>query len=243
MTDKNNGGMSSADRAGTSKSARRDDDNRIAAEVREVFGKGAARKLRVQGKIPAVVYGHGSDPRHLSLPGHEVALLLRKANAVLDLDIAGDSQLALVKDVQKDPVKQLIEHIDLIVIRRGEKVTVDVPVHLEGESASGTIANLENPTLSLEVEATHIPERVVVHIDDLEEGVQILAGGLTLPANATLASDPEALVVGIVVPQLDLSTDAVAEDEETEGEEGDDRGAEEGETEEAAEERRVEDSE
>lgn len=242
MTDKNNGGMSSADRAGTSKSATKNDDNRIAAEVRESFGKGAARKLRAIGRIPAVVYGHGTDPQHLSLPGHEVALLLRKANAVLDLDIAGTSQLALVKDVQKDPVKQLIEHIDLIVVRRGEKVTIDIPVHLEGEPAAGTIANLDTTTLSIEAEATHIPERIVVDIEGREEGTQISAGELTLPSGSTLITDPETLVVGIVVPQLDLTSDADDTDSESDAE-GDEDGAEEGETAEAAEERRAEDSE
>ncbi len=241
MTDKNNGGMSSADRAGTSKSATKNDDNRITAEVRDSFGKGAARKLRVLGRIPAVVYGHGTDPQHLSLPGHEVALLLRKANAVLDLQIAGASQLALVKDVQKDPVKQLIEHIDLIVVRRGEKVTIEIPVHLEGESAPDTIANLDATTLSIEAEATHIPERLVVNIEGLEEGAQITAAEVTLPTGSTLVTDPETLVVGIVVPQLDLTSDADSTDDE--GDEGDeDRGAEEGETPEAAEERRAEDS-
>lgn len=217
MVDKNNGGLTSADRAGTSKKTRAtNDDNKITAEVRESFGKGAARKLRAVGKIPAVVYGHGTEVRHLALPGHEVALLLRKANAVLDLDIAGTSQLALVKDVQKDPVKQIIEHIDLVVVRRGEKVVIDVPVHLEGESFPGTIANLDATALSLEVEATHIPERITIDIEGLEEGVQILASEVTLPSGATLITEPETLVVGIVVPQLDLTTDAVSEDDESE---------------------------
>jgi large subunit ribosomal protein L25 len=111
--------------------------NHIVAEIRESFGKGAARKLRAVGKIPAVLYGHGTEPQHLTLPGHEISLLLRKTNAMIDLDINGTAQLALVKDVQKDPVRQIIEHIDLAVIRKGEKVQVDVPVHLIGEAAPG----------------------------------------------------------------------------------------------------------
>ena len=115
------------------------------------FGKGAARKLRAAGRIPAVIYGHGTEPVHISLPGHETALIIRKANAVLELDFAGAPQLALVKDVQKDPVKQIIEHIDLLLVRSGEKVQVEVPVHLEGESAPGTIATLDAQTLLLEV--------------------------------------------------------------------------------------------
>ncbi len=208
-------------------------DNKIVADVRESFGKGAARKLRVLGKIPAVMYGHGTEPKHLTLPGHEVALLLRKANAVLDLQIEGTSQLALVKDVQKDPVKAIIEHIDLVVIRRGEKVTIDIPVHLEGESFAGTIANLEHSTLSIEAEATHIPERLIVDIEGLEEGTRITAGDVTLPAGATLITDAEALVVSIVTPQLDLTSDAETDE---------DAGAEIGETPEAAEERKAEDA-
>ncbi|MGN6742679.1 MAG: 50S ribosomal protein L25/general stress protein Ctc [Amnibacterium sp.] len=171
--------------------------DKISAERRETFGKGAARKLRAAGRIPAVVYGHGTDPVHISLPGHETALIIRRANAVLDLDIAGTSQLALVKDVQKDPVRQIIEHVDLLVVRSGEKVQVEVPVHVEGESAPGTIATLDAQTLLLDVEATHIPERVVIDIDDLPEGTHITAADVKLPQGAKLASDPELLVIGI----------------------------------------------
>ncbi|MDQ1586984.1 MAG: large subunit ribosomal protein, partial [Microbacteriaceae bacterium] len=133
------------------------DDNKVIAEARDSFGKGAARKIRAAGKIPAVIYGHGTDPQHVTLPAHQVGLILRKANAVLELDIAGKSQLALVKDVQKDPVLQIIEHLDLIVINKGEKVHVDVPVHVIGESAPGTVADLDAKSLLLEVEATNIP--------------------------------------------------------------------------------------
>lgn len=190
------------------------DDNRLPAELRTEFGKGAARRIRAIGKIPAVLYGHGTEPRHLTLPGHEVSLIVRKANAVLDLDIEGSSQLALVKDVQKDPVRQAIEHLDLIVVRRGEKVTVDVPVHVEGEPFSGTIAILENTTLTVEAEATHIPERLVVVVEGLEDGTQILAGAVELPAGATLVTDPEALVVHVTTPR-----GAAADEEEAAAEE------------------------
>lgn len=171
--------------------------NHLLTEVRESFGKGAARKIRAGGKIPAVIYGHGTDPQHVTLPGHEVSLILRKSNQVLELDIQGKVTLALVKDVQKDPVRQIIEHIDLIVVRKGEKVTVDVPVHLEGESASGTSVNQDANTISLEVEATHIPESVVVSIEGLEEGAQVHAKDVALPPGATLITDPETLIVGI----------------------------------------------
>ncbi len=174
-----------------------ENENRLVTEVRESFGKGAARKIRSAGKIPAVIYGHGTEPQHVTLPGHEASLILRKSNQVLELDIAGRIQLALVKDVQKDPVHQVIEHIDLIVVRRGERVTVDVPVHLEGEAAPGTSVNLDANTISLEVEATHIPERLVVSIDGLGEGSQLHAKDIVLPTGATLVSDPETLIVGI----------------------------------------------
>ena len=219
--------MAEAVKKKTAKKAAKVDSNKIAAEVRTSFGKGAARKLRVIGKIPAVVYGHGTDPQHLALPGHEVALLLRKANAVLELDIEGTSQLALVKDVQKDPVRQIIEHIDLVVIRKGEKVIVDVPVHVEGESFAGTIANLDATTVSIEAEATHIPERIIVDIEGAEEGTQIFAKDLVLPTGSTLVSEPDTLVVNVTIPdEVDLGE---SEETETEGDEvdGDDESGDE----------------
>jgi large subunit ribosomal protein L25 len=177
-----------------------DDSNKVVAENRDQFGKGAARKIRAAGKIPAVLYGHGTDPQHLTLPAHQMGLILRKANAVLDLDIAGTSQLALVKDVQKDPVHQIIEHIDLIIVRRGEKVQIDIPVHVEGEPFSGTIVVQDLSTVSVEAEATHIPEHIVVDVEGLEDGTHITAADLELPAGSTLLSDPEALVVAITLP-------------------------------------------
>ena len=192
--------------------------NQLRAEPRDSFGKGAARKIRAAGKIPAVIYGHGTDPQHVTLPGHQVGLILRKANQVLDLDISGKSQLALVKDVQKDPVRQIIEHLDLIVVRKGEKVTIDVPVHVEGESASGTTAAQDANTLSLEAEATHIPERIVVNIEGLEAGTQILAKDLALPEGSTLISDPDTLVINVTAEaEQDLGETATAE-ESTEAE-------------------------
>jgi large subunit ribosomal protein L25 len=192
------------------------DNNHLVTEVRDTFGKGVARKIRAKGKIPAVIYGHGTEPQHVTLPGHETALILRKSNQVLELDIQGTTQLALVKDVQKDPVRQIIEHIDLIVIRRGEKVIVDIPVHVEGESAAGTSVNQDSNTVSLEVEAIHIPENIVVSIEGLEEGSQILAKDLALPTGATLVTEPETLIVGITGEgEQDLGADA---DESVEGE-------------------------
>lgn len=189
------------------------DQNNLSALVRTSFGKGAARKIRANDQIPAVIYGHGTDPQHVTLPGHETMLITRRANAVITLDIEGTNQLALVKDIQRDPVKQTIEHIDLIVVRQGEKVTVEVPVHVEGESAPGTIHVVELNAVELEVEATHIPQSVVVSIEGLEEGAQISAADLALPKGATLVSEPETLVLAVSVPQLDLTTDAVSDED------------------------------
>ncbi|TFB94629.1 MULTISPECIES: 50S ribosomal protein L25/general stress protein Ctc [Cryobacterium] len=175
-------------------------DNKISADLRVKFGKGAARKLRVLGKIPAVIYGHGTDPVHVALPAHQIGLLLRRANAVLELDVEGTTHLTLVKDVQKDPFLQIIEHLDLIVIRKGEKVQVEVSVHLTGEAVSGTIADLDSKVLMLEVEATSIPQNVVVSIDGLDDGAQIHAKDVVLPGGATLISDPDAVVVYVHLP-------------------------------------------
>ncbi|MGY6496900.1 MAG: 50S ribosomal protein L25/general stress protein Ctc [Microcella sp.] len=194
------------------------DENKLSADERTSFGKGAARKLRAKDLIPAVLYGHGTDPRHITLPGHETALLLRKSNVLVTLDIAGDKQLALVKDVQKDPVRQLIEHVDLIVVRKGEKVTVDVPVHIEGESAPGTIHVVDHNTLTVETEATHIPESFTVSIEGLEEGTQILAGQVELPKGTTLVTDAEALVVNVTVPAAPKDDDESADAEGGAGE-------------------------
>jgi large subunit ribosomal protein L25 len=186
------------------------DDNKLIAEPRDSFGKGAARKIRAAGKIPAVIYGHGTEPQHVTLPGHQVGLILRKANQVLDLDISGKSQLALVKDVQKDPVRQIIEHLDLIVVRKGEKVTIDVPVHVQGETVPGTTAAQDANTISLEAEATNIPERIVVDVEGLEAGTQILAKDLKLPEGSALISDPDTLVINVTA---DAEQDLGAEPE------------------------------
>ncbi len=185
-------------------------DVKVHAELRENFGKGYARRLRAAGKIPAVIYGHGTAPQHVALPGHQVSLLIRRANAVLELDVAGTHQLTLVKDVQKDPVHQIIEHIDLIVVRKGEKIQVDVPVVVTGESVSGTIATLDALTVSLEVEAMHIPEHIVVDVEGREDGTHITAADLTLPKGATLLTEPDVLVVAISTPAGAAADDAEA---------------------------------
>ncbi|SIT71087.1 50S ribosomal protein L25/general stress protein Ctc [Microbacterium sp. RU33B] len=176
------------------------EDTKVAAELRENFGKGYARRLRAAGKIPAVIYGHGTDPVHVALPGHQMSLLIRRANVVLELDVAGKEQLTLVKDVQKDPVHQVIEHIDLLVVRKGEKVQVDIPINVVGESAPGTIVNLDAASILLEVEATNIPQGIEVDVEGLEDGTHITAADLNLPKGATLIADPETLVVAVSIP-------------------------------------------
>jgi large subunit ribosomal protein L25 len=175
--------------------------NQLVANTRDNFGKGAARKLRAAGQTPAVVYGHGTDPVHVSVETHPLSLIVRHANAIIELDIDGRQELVLVKDVQKDPVRQIIEHIDLLVVKKGETVEVEVPVHVTGESFSGTNALQELNTLRLSVPATSIPENVEVNVEGLEEGAQILAGAVALPAGATLLDPEDQLVVHVVVPR------------------------------------------
>ncbi|GAB2703904.1 large subunit ribosomal protein L25 [Microbacterium marinum] len=206
-------------------------DTKVVAELREQFGKGFARRLRAAGKIPAVIYGHGTAPVHVALPGHQVFLLVRRANAVLELEINGEQQLTLVKDVQKDPVHQIIEHIDLLVVKKGEKIQVDVPVVVTGESFAGTIAVQDATSVSLEVEATHIPGNVEVSVEGLEEGAQITAADITLPRGATLLADPETLIVAVSVPAAPVEDEAEA----TEGDEAADAAAEDAPAEDAAE--------
>ena len=199
-------------------------DNHVAVETRTSFGKGAARKLRAAGKIPAVVYGHGTDPLHVALPAHETTLIARRANALIELKMTDGEQLVLIKDVQRDPVRQIIEHLDLVIVRKGEKVTVDIAVHVEGEPVSGTMVQMDHSSVTVEAEATHIPEYVSVTVDGLEEGSQIHAGELALPDGSTLVTDPEALILSIQLPPkvVEPEPDAVAEGEaEGEGSEGD----------------------
>ena len=186
-------------------------DNKIDADLRTKFGKGAARKLRVLGKIPAVIYGHGTDPVHVALPSHQIGLILRRANAVLELEVNGETHLTLVKDVQKDPVRQIIEHLDLIVIRKGEKVQVEVAVHLTGEIVAGNVIDLDIKSLLLEVEATNIPQNVVVDVEGLDVDAQIKAGDIVLPDGAVLISDADAVVISVHLPEAEEEEEVVAD--------------------------------
>ena len=172
-------------------------ETKLVAQTRTEFGKGAARRIRRAHQIPAVMYGHGTEPVHITLPGHETMLALKASNALLSIEIDGKTQLALAKDIQRDAIKPVIEHVDLVVVRRGEKVTVDVQVHTVGEAAVETVVTVENQTVELEVEATHIPESIEVSIEGLAAGTQIHASELVLPEGAALVTDPEILVVNI----------------------------------------------
>jgi len=172
-------------------------ETKIAADKRTEFGKGAARRLRRDHKVPAVLYGHGTDPVHISLPGHELMLALRQSNVLLTIDVDGKSQLALPKQVQRDPIKGFLEHVDLILVRRGEKVTVDVDVRHVGEPGPDTLLVVEANTVSLEAEATNIPDYIEVSVEGMVAGDQIHAGNLELPDGATLAVEPDTLVINV----------------------------------------------
>ncbi|MGW3203044.1 50S ribosomal protein L25/general stress protein Ctc [Streptomyces sp. NPDC001135] len=183
---------------------------KLAAETRTEFGKGAARRIRRDNKVPVVLYGHGTEPVHLTLPGHDLLLALRTPNVLISLDIDGKTnELAIPKAVQRDPLKGFLEHVDLLLVKRGEKVTVEVPVHAEGELAPG--GNLLEHVLNalpVEAEATHIPEAVTVSVEGLEAGASVHAKDITLPSGVTLAVEEDAVVLQVLAAQA----------EETEGE-------------------------
>ena len=189
---------------------------KITAETRTEFGKGAARRIRRDNKIPSVVYGHGNAPMHLSLPGHATMMALKHggSNALLELDVEGETHLALAREVQIDPIRRHIEHLDLVAVRRGERVTVDVPVHLVGEAESGTLVVTENTEVSLEAEATHIPEAIEIDIEGAAVGTQIHASDLRLPEGSTLLTDPETLIVNITNAPTAEEVDAELEEAE-----------------------------
>lgn len=204
---------------------------KLTAEMRTEFGKGAARRIRRADKVPAVLYGHGTDPIHITLPGHETQLALRSSNALLSVDVDGTAQLALPKQVQRDPVKGHIEHVDLVIVRRGEKVTVNVGIHVEGDAAPETLVVLARNELALEVEATHIPDTITVSVEGLEAGTQITAGQLALPGGASLSDDAELLIINVT--NAPTAEQAEAELAAAEAEAGIEATVEEGATEEA----------
>ncbi|MEU9450613.1 50S ribosomal protein L25/general stress protein Ctc [Streptomyces sp. NPDC048277] len=178
---------------------------KIAAQTRSEFGKGAARRIRRDAQVPGVLYGHGSDPVHLTLPGHELLLALRTPNVLISLDIDGKtSELAIPKSVQRDPIKGFLEHVDLLLVKRGEKVNVEVPVHTEGElAAGGNLLEHVLNALPVEAEATHIPEAVTVSVEGLEAGASVLAKDITLPSGVTLAVEEDAVVLQVLAAQAE----------------------------------------
>lgn len=194
------------------------------AELRNEFGKGAARRVRRDNKIPAVVYGHGMDPMHITLPGHETMLALRQANVLLTLKLSdGTEQLALPKQVQRNPIRPIIEHVDLLAVKRGERVSVSIPVTIVGELAQEEdpdlvgVVNTEKNELAITAEATSIPEGIEISVEGMKIGDQIVAGDIKLPDGVELDEDAEGIVVVISLPAPEVE-DAPAEGEEADGE-------------------------
>jgi large subunit ribosomal protein L25 len=192
---------------------------KINAEPRTEFGKGGARRTRRAGKVPAVLYGHGEKPKHIALPAREFAAAIRHGgiNQLFNIEITdGTSALALPKAIQRHPIRETLEHVDLLIVRRGEKVTVEVPVQLVGEAAPGTLVVLEHNTLTVTADATRLPEHLEVSIEGLEAGSHVTAGQVPLPEGSELSADPELVVAVISVPTAE---EPAAPAEGAEGEE------------------------
>lgn len=193
----------------------------IAASPRTDFGKGPARRERRAGRVPAVLYGHGTEPRHISLPGHDVLLALRTANVLIRLDgLSGGSQLALPKAVQRDPIKGTVEHVDLILVRRGEKVTVDIPVTITGEVAPDGLLDQQMVQISVKAEATSLPPGIEVNVEGMEVGAAVHAGDLQLPDGVTLDDEADLLILHVIpaptAAQIEAELGVVPEAEEGE---------------------------
>jgi large subunit ribosomal protein L25 len=208
--------------------------NNLSASVRSKTGKGASRRARRNGKVPAVLYGHGADPQHLELDAHDFSAVLRRSgtNAVLTLDIEGKEQLALTKALDIHPIRRNIQHADLLVVRRGEKVTVEVNVVVEGEAVPGTLVTQDTNTIEIEADVQSIPEQFTVSVEGADIGTQFTASSITLPAGVALVSDPELLVVNVVAAPTAEEMEGEAAGEAAEEAEGE--AAEEAEGEEAS---------
>ncbi|MGC2942367.1 MULTISPECIES: 50S ribosomal protein L25/general stress protein Ctc [unclassified Brevibacterium] len=211
-------------------------DYKLLAEARNEFGKGASRRIRRAGRIPAVIYGHGGDPVHVSLEGHATMMALKHANALLEIESTDGSKnvLAIARDVQIEPVRREIEHLDLIIVKRGEKIEVDVPIHVIGEAAPGTMVSQEESTIAVKADATKLPELIEVSIEGRPAGEHVLAGQVELPAGVELVADEEQLIVN-VSEEAEMDTESDAE-EETADESTEAEGAAESGEEEASEE-------
>ncbi|STX04957.1 50S ribosomal protein L25/general stress protein Ctc [Kocuria rosea] len=194
------------------------DTIRIPATTRSDFGKGYARRIRNNDQIPAVVYGHGAEPQHVIIPGHETMLAVRHSNAVLELDVEGSTQLVMVKDIQRHATRPEILHIDLLAVRRGERVEVEIPVHVIGEVDPTAVHNVEENTLTVEADALNVPDSVTINLDGHGVGDHVYAADVRLPEGVTMVSDPELLVINVSEPQAQDLGDT---EDETEAPEGD----------------------
>ena len=193
----------------------------IKAEPRTKFGKGPARQIRRDGRVPAVLYGHHSEPRHMTLPGHEVLMAMRTANVLIRLEgLPGGAQLALPKALQRDPIKGWVEHLDLLLVRRGEKVTVDVPVNVVGEVAPGGLLDQQLVQVEVKAEATHIPTGIEVDVEGQEIGYSVHARDLKLPSGVTLEEEPDLLVVHVIAAPTAAEIEAELGEVAPEAEEG-----------------------
>lgn len=180
----------------------------LVATARTEFGKGAARRIRRASQVPAVLYGHGAAPMHITLPGHETMLALKHSNVLLEIRVDETTRLAVAKDVQRDPVKNVIEHVDLLEVRRGEKIEVEVSVHVVGESQPGTMSVVETQTMTLEAEATNLPEYIEVSVEGLGDGDSVRASDVTLPEGSTYMGDPETVLVTVELPRISAADEA-----------------------------------
>ncbi|GAA2385328.1 50S ribosomal protein L25/general stress protein Ctc [Streptomyces glaucosporus] len=193
-------------------------DVKISAEVRNEFGKGASRRLRRENKVPGVVYGHGAEPVHVALPGYDLMMALKTPNVLITLDIDGKQELVIPKAVQREAIRGFLVHIDLLTVKRGEKVTVEIPVHTEGDLAPGPnlLEHVLN-TLPVEAEATHIPEAVTVSIEGLAAGDSVLAKDIPLPKGSSLAVEEDTVVLNVLTAQVEAPSEEEAAAGEAEG--------------------------
>ena len=189
------------------------DTIRIPATTRSDFGKGYARRIRNNSQIPAVVYGHGAEPQHVIIPGHETMLAVRHSNAVLELDVEGSTQLVMVKDIQRHATRPEILHIDLLAVRRGERVEVEIPVHVIGEVDPTAVHNVEENTLTVEADALNVPDSVTINLDGHGVGDHVYAADVRLPEGVAMVSDPELLVINVSEPQAQDLGDTEGETE------------------------------
>lgn len=177
------------------------DTIKISATPRNDFGKGYARRIRMAGDIPAVIYGHGEEPKHVIMPGHATTLAARVDNAILELDIEGESHLVMIKDIQRHPIRPELQHLDLLTVKSGELVQIEVSIHVEGEPVVGAVANQTETFLLVEADALKLPESLVVNIEGREIGQHVHASDIELPAGVTLVADPELLIVNVSEPE------------------------------------------